>query len=128
MTFAQKMNLIFDFLFTMWSVVFIFAPLVFVFVLLYKNKSEANKENKENEATDDQYIKMVNGKLDLILTMLGCNVYDEYILRPFKTTREILKDMSDKIDVILCGPMDRETLDELKAEREEANVQSKERT
>lgn len=119
------MNLVFDFLFIVLRVVFIFAPLVFALVLLYKNKSEANEENK---AADDQYKKMVDAKLDLVLRMLGCRVYDDFFEIPCKNTREILKDISDKIDVILCGPMDRETLDELKAEREEANVQSKERT
>lgn len=107
---------------------------IFIFVIttialaVYAAKSVFNKEAEEAEAAeaewkaaceaDDKFMKSIEAKLDLLLKLHGCDVCEDSIIRPTHNVDEKLTEISDKLAVLLCGPLDEETLKELRAERE----------
>ena len=86
--------------------------------ILYINGPETLPEPLKAEEEADAYFKRVETKLDQLLKIHGCDVCEDSIIRPTHNVDEKLTEISDKLAVLLCGPLDEETLKELQAERE----------
>lgn len=121
----QVLNLIgvvFECCFIFWSVLLLIA------IAVYAAKSVFAKENEEAEVeksewekaveADEKFMKSMEAKLDLLLKLHGCDVYEDIIERPTYSVYDKFEDVNDKLSVLLCGPLDEETLKELQAERE----------
>ena len=71
----------------------IIAAAIYAALSLSKEAKQAKEDAKKAEEEAEEYCKRVETKLD---------------------------NANDKLDVLLCGPMDKETLEELRAGRESA--------
>ena len=112
MNIAAVINLIYQ-------CVIIFFGIIAIIAIAYYAANASKEPEKAEEEIDDKYFKRLEGKLDLVLKMHGCEVFDEIIERHSVSMYDKLLEMNDKLDVLLCGPMDEETLKELRAARED---------
>ena len=94
------------------------ASAIYAALSLSKEAKQAKEEEEKAKEEADAYFKRVETKLDQLLKLHGCDVCEDSIIRPTHNVDEKLTEISDKLGVLLCGPLDEETLKELQDERE----------
>ena len=93
-----------------WSITLLFALITLFYDFLNRNKISQGDLFMQN---------LVVSRIDFLLKMHNVNSFEDIFERPHKSTRDVLDEINEKLDVLLSGPMDKETLEELKAERED---------
>ena len=66
-----------------------------------------------------EYISDCEHKLNALLGLHNVCYWRDVYEPSRSSTRDVLDEINQKLDVLLSGPMDKETLEELKAERED---------
>lgn len=111
----ETIKILFEASFVLWSFLLLIVLAIYAVASLFKKNPD---EDDCSEETDEQYCKRLESKIDLILRLHGCDIHEDSIIRPNGDLNDKLRDMNDKLDVLLCGPMDKATLEELKFMRE----------
>ena len=118
MTVIEIIDVIYQSMFICIFAIAFLASAIYAALSLSKEAKQAKEEAKKAEEEAEEYFERLEAKLNIVLEMHNCIVNGKTVERPALTTRERLHEMSDKLDVLLCGPMDKETLEELRAGRE----------
>lgn len=118
MTAIEIINVIYQSVFIFIFVITTIACAIYAVLSLSKEAKQAKEEEEKAEEEADVYFKRVETKLDQLLKLHGCDVCEDSIIRPTHNVDEKLTEINDKLAVLLCGPLDEETLKELQAERE----------
>ena len=98
MTAVAVINIIYQSMIILWGALGLIA-LVTYGVQQAKDKDESSDEEVEAEA--ESWFERIEGKLDLVLKMHGCDVSDEIIERPNESTYNLLLDINDKFDAFV---------------------------
>ena len=118
MTAIEIIEVISQSMFIFVFVITIIACAIYAALSLSKEAKQAKEEEESAEEEADAYFKRVETKLDQLLKLHGCDVCEDSIIRSTHNVYEKLTEINDKLSVFLCGPLDEETLKELRAERE----------
>lgn len=118
MTAIEIINVIYQSMFICIFAIAFLASAIYAALSHSKEAKQAKEEEEKAQKEADEYFERLEAKLNIVLEMHNCIVNGKTVERPALTTRERLHEMSNKLDVLLCGPLDEETLKELQAERE----------
>lgn len=115
MTFLEKINAFFmSDTYAVIGIVFWSIVLLLCFVTLIYDFF-----NRKKVSPDELFIQnLVCFRLDKLLKMHNVDSYEGVFESPLKSTRDVLNEINEKLDVLLSGPMDKVTIEELNSQRE----------
>lgn len=98
MTVVAVINVIYQSMIILWGALGLIALVEYA---IKQGKDEEECSDAEAEAEAESWFARIEGKLDLVLKMHGCDVLDEIIERHSETTYDLLLDINDKLDAFV---------------------------